>query len=309
MNKNIKKFIGICKQTQKALKGILVEFLKANGYNPIVDDGYIYAPGVEPVCITAHLDTVHAETVKEVHVVKGSISSPQGIGGDDRCGVYMIMELVRQGLRPYILFCEDEEIGGVGSKKFVDTKHLDEVAKRIKFFIELDRANEDDLVYYNDDNKEFHKWCEKVTGYREATGSFSDISNLCPEAGISGVNISCGYYRAHTLQEFVVWDEMLNSIKATRKLIEAARELEKPWEYMRKKFEFRGFSNHRYVDDYIFIAVDGTSYIEYGETPEEAVGSLMMNNPDLKWNDIIDYYNMYDYEYYMEKEEKGVEVI
>lgn len=309
MNKNIKRFIEICKQPQMVLKNTLVEFLKANGYSPIVGDGYIYAPGVEPVCLTAHMDTVHEKKtgmVKNVVVKQGKISSPQGIGGDDRCGVYMIMNIVKQGIYPYILFCEDEEIGGIGSDKFVLKKEFDEMNEKIKFYIELDRANAKDLVFYDDVNDEFHEWCEKVTSYKEGYGSFSDISNLCPQAEISGVNISCGYYKAHTTDEYVVWEEMLNSIKATVKLIEAARELEKPWEYkeMPRKSWYVPYSklaNKWYMKRYIFIDYNGKIYNSDGETFEEAVANLVMDNPELCWGDIAEYYDeneLYDEYFY-----------
>ena len=43
--------------------------------------------------------------------------SPQGIGGDDRCGVWMILQILRTA-NCHVLFCEDEEVGCVGAKKF-----------------------------------------------------------------------------------------------------------------------------------------------------------------------------------------------
>lgn len=297
----MKDFIKVCKQTQKNLKNMLAQFLKNNGYAPIVGDGFIYAPGVEPVCVTAHMDTVHKETVKDVVIENGdTISSPQGIGGDDRCGIYMIMEMVKQRIYPTILFCEDEEIGGVGSDKFIRTEHFKDLKGRVKLFIELDRAHDTDLVYYDDDNKEFHNWCAKITGYKTSYGSFSDISNLCPDAGISGVNISCGYYHAHTLDECVVFSEMEASLKVSIKLIEAARELEKAWEYKEYKYpkyttSYYSGNRRSFSTTYVFITLDGATYVADGATEEEAVGNLMMDNPNLRWNDIVDWYNEDDF--------------
>ena len=46
--------------------------------------------------------------------------SPQGIGGDDRAGVYMILRLI-QDLHCHVLFCEAEETGGHGAKAFVQS--------------------------------------------------------------------------------------------------------------------------------------------------------------------------------------------
>lgn len=305
MNKNIKRFILICKQKQMDLKEFLVSFLKAHDYEPIVDDGFIYANGTDEVCLTAHLDTVHEKNaiVKDVNVKKNIISSPQGIGGDDRCGVYMIMEIIKQGFHPCILFCEDEEVGGIGSEKFVRFVNVKDKIP-FKFFIELDRANANDLVFYDDDNKEFHNWCEEITGYKTSIGSFSDISNLCPYFKVSGVNVSCGYYNAHRLNEYVIFDEMENSIKTTVKLIEAAKELTEPWEYIECKryssynvfgYGYNTSSSLSWSEEWVFVTADNKEYYGYGKTLVEAAGDFLMDNPEIKWGDVIDYYSMDDY--------------
>ena len=304
-------FIEICKMSQNQLKNHLVEW--GNKTYQDVDtgdksmgvcgDGYIYIRGNIPVLLTAHMDTVHKELVKDFYEYKNNIiSSPQGIGGDDRCGIYMIKKIVETtNLRPYILFCEDEEIGGVGSNKFCTTKLADEL-KDLRFMIELDRVHANDLVYYDDENTEFHKFCEKVTGYKESYGSFSDISNLSPEAGVSSVNISCGYYNAHTTSEYVVMSEMENSIKATIKLIEAGVSQNKQYEYEdNSRYNFASYYTNDYYgheepEVYIFWAKDGDDpygkeYCFSGTSLEEAVGTLLISNPELKWSDITDYCN------------------
>lgn len=223
MNKQQRIFIEICKMSQKDVKGFCAEYLKEK-YGAVVDEnGFLYVKGTDPVLLTAHMDTVHTKRVKKYTIKKGIIHSPEGIGGDDRCGIYMILNILSHtDFRPSVLLCEDEEIGGVGSDKFVRTKWIEDI-KDNKFIIELDRAHADDLVFYEDQNTDFMTWCEEITGYKTNVGSFSDISNICPECGISGVNISCGYYYAHTLDEIVVWNEMMNSIEVTKKLIEEAR--------------------------------------------------------------------------------------
>lgn len=256
----VKPFVSICKLDQKKLKRALVGVLKKYGYEPIVGDGYIYARGFEndetkcPVLLTAHMDTVHKETVKDWYEYVETdengnkshiISSPQGIGGDDRCGVFMILTILEYSeIRPHILFCEDEEIGGIGSNKFCKTKLIDEL-KEMKFLIELDRANGNDLVFYNDDNTEFIDFCEQATGFKEAYGSFSDISNLAPACGVSAVNISCGYYHPHTLQEEVVMEEMIDSTDAAyRLLVEACSDETKAYEYVEYKPSYKGYGNY-----------------------------------------------------------------
>ena len=236
----------------------------------------------------------------------------------------MILNILENTVyKPTIIFCEDEEIGGVGSDKFVKEKlELPET----KFFIELDRGNATDRVFYNDGNEEFHDWCEKIPGYKTATGSFSDISHLCPHYGISGVNISCGYHNAHTLEEYVVLEEMENSIEATIKLLDAAMELEDYFEYQEYDWEDYYNYNRKYYkyyyedwdDDYygsyskkkptikqekrefmktvVFYYLDETGKEEQEVVEAEgllsAVGAFVIKHPEIRWVDVLDYDEM-----------------
>ena len=94
-------FISLCKMTQNELKNFLPKRLEEAGYTDVVvDDGFIYARGDIPYLVTAHMDTVHKEPVKDFYefVDKNGnhiLSSPQGIGGDDRCGIYMILDIIK----------------------------------------------------------------------------------------------------------------------------------------------------------------------------------------------------------------------
>ena len=252
------KFIKICKMEQMQLKRYLESELKKYYKNVIAQDGFLYVKGKDKVCLTAHMDTVHKEPVKDYYVLnsKGKrtiVSSPQGIGGDDRCGIYMILRILeRTQLRPTIIFCEDEEIGGIGSNKFCGTKFINDL-KKMHCLIELDRKGDKDLVYYSDVNEDFHKYLEEITDYKENFGSFSDISHLSPVCGISSVNISCGYYNAHTKDEYVVMEEMENSIKTTINIIEDVIEKNVSYEYKKREYSKYSFGNrylNYYDDDY-----------------------------------------------------------
>lgn len=330
-----KQFIKICKFGQRELKAYLslklTEFYDTKDIT--VGDGYIYAKGDMPVCLTAHMDTVHKAKVKDYYGYydkknkRNIISSPQGIGGDDRCGVYMIMNILQTtSYRPSIIFCEDEEMGGIGSGKFVRTEYIREL-EDMKFFVELDRANGNDLVFYDDINTEFHEWCEQITNYTENYGSFSDISELCPAAGVSGVNISCGYYNAHTTDEYVVLEEMMKGIKATKKLLKASKELESSFEYKeyysskwyKSWYEgdydyYKSYANSQKSDteiiagdigelkdnrtsvfnDYgdlvgiLFTFNEGKSAEYYGWTEEDCLGQFIKEHPHISYNEIED---------------------
>lgn len=245
MNKTeFPEFVELCKPKQMELKKILENKLIDNGYTDIViGSGYIYAKGTIPILLTAHMDTVHKEPIKDFYEYYDEekkqhiISSPQGIGGDDRCGIYMILELIKTH-KCSVLFCEDEEVGGVGSKNFCKTEFIEELAN-LNYLIELDRKGNNDAVFYDCENYDFTKFIENNTGYKENYGSFSDISNLSPACKVASVNLSCGYYNAHTTSEYVVIEEMLNTIEVVRKLLDVECE---QFEYIESEYIYRDYN-------------------------------------------------------------------
>ena len=225
----MKKFTEICKMSQQEVKAYMAKYLASNKYNVVNKDGFLYAKGDVPVLLVAHMDTVHKQKINTIIEANGKISSPQGIGGDDRCGVFIIMNIVKD-LHCSVVLCEDEEIGGVGAHKFAETEFIHDLG--VNYMIEFDRMNANDAVFYSCDNEEFTNFVTDFTGFKTAYGSFSDISVLAPATKIAAVNLSCGYYKAHTTDEYVVYDEMLATIQAAKALIET--ECDK-FEYIPKK--------------------------------------------------------------------------
>lgn len=190
--------------TQTTLLSMIPEILQGEFTYPdiLTTNSYIYAPGDIPVMLIAHLDTVHKDPVKEIYYSADStrLLSPQGIGGDDRCGVYIIMRLLILGHRPHILFTTDEEIGAQGARDFVRDfaqSHLD-----LNYLIEFDRQGSNDCVFYDCDNPSFIDYISAF-GFREQFGTFSDISIIAPAFKTAAVNLSSGYYRAHTDWEYI----------------------------------------------------------------------------------------------------------
>jgi hypothetical protein len=273
--------------SQSDLKKFVAAKLQETHGHVNVGDGYVYAQGVFPVLLVAHLDTVHAALPNTIMYDKktDSLSSPQGIGGDDRCGVYMILEIVKK-YNCSVLFCEDEESGGIGATKFTKTK----LAQSLEFnyIIEFDRMGCDDAVFYNCDNEEFEQFITKDY-YRVAWGTFSDISVLAPFFGCAAVNLSCGYYKPHTKSEYVVLSEMDESIYAACRILERTTEEDK-FEYI----ESYGGSYWDYLD------ADKSYFIEYynnqtrqydwveikATSKAAAVGQFCIDHPNIPYADI-----------------------
>ena len=250
----MKTFEDICKMTQPEVKAYMNDYLAGHHYKVVNEDGFLYAKGTVPVLLVAHMDTVHKVQCNTIIKKHGELSSPQGIGGDDRCGVFIIMNLIKE-LNCSVLLCEDEETGTQGARKFVNatykctSENNEEVEERyidnlgVNYMIEFDRKGSNDAVFYTCDNKDFIDFVEDTTNFKYAFGSFTDISVLMPASKLSGVNLSCGYYNAHQVTEYVIYDEMMDTIEVAKTLIKEP--CEKAFEYVPKKYEYPKYNYYQ----------------------------------------------------------------
>lgn len=240
---NYKTFRNILQCSQENLKVILSNFLKYKGYEEVInEDGFVYAKGDIPILLVAHLDTVHRQKPSEIYYDRkqGIMWSPQGIGGDDRCGVYGICEILRTH-KPSILFTEDEEIGGIGASKAVEKLEKPEV----KFMIELDRRGQNDCVFYDCENKDFQEYI-KGFGFEKQWGSFSDICILSKAWDLASVNLSIGYQREHTEKEIINVNDMLETCRKVINILDDKDE--RCFDYQEKKYDYKYTSYYDYLN-------------------------------------------------------------
>ena len=211
---------------------------------------YLLVQGESPILLLAHLDTVHREPVRVIRKKQGGniLTSPQGIGGDDRCGVYALANIYEQAeQKPWLLFTCDEEIGGVGAEAFADAyrkKRFPKALEDVKMLVELDRKGSRDAVYYGCDNEVFEEYITGK-GFQTAFGSFSDISVIAPAMGIAAVNLSIGYYHAHTTDEYINRSQTDAVIeKVGEMVVEAAKQEVPQYEYIECDINFYGWGCH-----------------------------------------------------------------
>jgi len=198
----------ILKMTQQELKEAVSKELQKSGYTTNDKKGFVYAPGDVPVLLAAHLDTVHHSTVRDVFYSEdgSKLMSPEGIGGDDRAGVFAILEIIKT-CRCHVLFCEDEETGGRGAAAFTRSG----IRPKVNYIVELDRRGDNDAVFYGCDNPAFTDFVLGF-GFEKQFGTFSDISVIAPKLKIAAVNISAGYCNEHSLQEVINLNELQYNI-------------------------------------------------------------------------------------------------
>jgi hypothetical protein len=220
--------------TQEQLKKAAATELRDLGYQATVKNGFVYAPGDVPVLLVAHLDTVHRQPVQNILCSRDGtlMMSPEGIGGDDRAGVFAVLEIIKSA-RCHVLLCEDEEIGGHGAREFA----RDRLCPEVNYIVELDRRGGNDAVFYECDNPAFTDFVLDF-GFELAHGTFSDISVVAPALGVAAVNISAGYYNEHTRHEVINLEELQNNIKRIARMVRAVTE---KFEYIETEHNFFSF--------------------------------------------------------------------
>lgn len=212
-------FRALAELTQEQLRNLLFAHLKRKYKKIIATEDYIYAVGDVPIGLLAHMDTVFNAPPEEIYydTRQNVIWSPQGLGADDRAGVFAILKILQQTkLLPSVIFTTNEEIGGVGAFQLADK--IDKPLSDLKFLIQLDRRGSEDCVFYDCDNREFVKFIESY-GFKENFGSFTDISVLCPVWEIAGVNLSIGYVREHSIAEVLHVDHMYDTISKVENIL------------------------------------------------------------------------------------------
>jgi di/tripeptidase len=198
-------------KTQEELKSYLFEKMKALGYSVLSKDGYLkceYKNGHQSLLIS-HLDT-YSDIIPQHITIENNIIVGYNkdnnrciLGGDDRCGVYIILHLIENGYRPQVLFTEDEEKGCRGAYEF--TKNEEQFSEKINYCIEIDRGiknNPNNYVDYRVSNNQFNEYIESF-GFKKMRGISSDVRVIAPYLKVPGVNVCAGYENEHSADEYI----------------------------------------------------------------------------------------------------------
>ena len=216
--------------SQENLLKVMCKYLKSKYETVYCSQHYVVAIGDIPVGLVAHLDTVFKSPPTDIFydAAKNVMWSPEGLGADDRAGVFAIVEILKRRLRPTIILTTDEEIGGVGASKLVED--IPEAPCKLNFLIELDRRGSEDCVFYDCDNPFFEDYIEDF-GFITNWGSFSDISYIAPKWGMAAVNLSIGYEHEHSKSEILNISWMFNTIDKVCNILENVHEEDNVHQY------------------------------------------------------------------------------
>lgn len=160
----------------------------------------------------------------QIDVSKSGIISGSGeyrvLGGDDKCGLFIALEVARTTKQPMkILFTVQEEIGVVGMDFVAETREswFDDIA----YSITIDRRGGNQLLTSQlgtkSCSKDFAKMCfnaGKSAGIEVQIedGSVADVI-IIRDLVDNAVNISAGYYSPHTEFEVIDYVEVEQIIK------------------------------------------------------------------------------------------------
>jgi len=304
---NYKGFRLIAQSTQDDLLEYLAPQLETiyGKDNVDLNKDYLFARGGLPVMLVAHMDTVHRTLPTDLYydAEQGVMWSPQGIGGDDRCGVYGIITIIKYLLSqksklPSVMFTTFEETGCIGAG--VAAKNVsDSFISHINYAIQLDRRGKTDCVFYQCHNYEFQKMVEKY-GFITETGSFTDIGKLCPAWGIAGVNLSIGYLNEHTANEIVHVPWMMDTLERVLNMLDdspkskkypysssfVAKHTKKPAKYFKEDSKHGSFGDVYWVYEDYSGAYRYYSKVTGLELSDAEVDEMFANNGRYKQSNL-----------------------
>lgn len=176
--------------------------------------------------LCSHLDIKFCVPPKEVktaavdgrEVYKGYTDyldklEPYLLGGDDRNGVWAMLELIKQGFTDFgYVFAKQEEEGRRGAIALTRDRVLQIKRDEIAYFLMLDNDGRTGLGFRKleqepglsslHQNKEFIKKLESFAGYELHEDGVSDYIEYCKATGLCGINFSVGFENEHTVDEF-----------------------------------------------------------------------------------------------------------
>jgi hypothetical protein len=173
------------------------------------------------VLLNAHYDVRqpnHRPFAEQDGIVKGN----NGLGADDRAGIYALLKIIETVDVKYILLTDSEEIQARGCNAFLK-KHGNDLKPNFVFTID----NENGMIYNmgSSNNSLFKKFIEDYgfMNVPQRQGWSSEINYICPVLGCSGANVSAGYLNEHRKDELLNLEWLLFTVTQGERLLKDKR--------------------------------------------------------------------------------------
>lgn len=271
-----------------------------------VDDKYqIYRLKKNTRLLCAHMDQVSSCPLTRVYTVGDYIFGDGNLGADDKNGIYILFDLLKKFKHESFIFSTGEE-AGCNVDEILDKSEHEEVLKTMKYGLVFDRRNGSDIIGWKNDycTKEFDDKIEEIGkefGYSSEHGSFSDCNKI--RLYMSCVNLSCGYYKPHTEEEYTNISELVNARNLGIKILKT---LNKKYDKPEIKTYYSRYRGSSYYNSYGYEYEHGnwrkgagqTSMFDKDkkeETKEEIVpvGKQINDNSADIYDDTEEYMNFY----------------
>lgn len=211
---------------EKSMRKFICKWIRKNVPNALIDVdkfGNIYVvKGVSDTypCQVAHIDEVHERKHGLTLMFGGDIISgrnnydyrPEGIGGDDKNGIYIALMLLKNHDICKCAFFVGEEVGCVGS----NDANIDFFSD-CRYILQCDRKGNNDFVnnimgmslstdeFINDIGLADY-------GYATHDGGLTDVYTLKKRGvNVCVANMSCGYYNPHSEEECTSMSDLQNT--------------------------------------------------------------------------------------------------
>jgi putative aminopeptidase FrvX len=205
-------------------------------------------------CVVSHIDTVHPITEMEIRDAGDVLfaMTPDGlrtgIGGDDKAGVFVCLEMLMETDVLKAAFFVAEEVGCLGSY-LSDKKFFENVGYAIQFDAPYDNwiSITSDGVQLFEIDSEFYKKIEPIfetdmRGYsRKCLGNhpYTDVSALKSLYEFACINYSVGYERMHSPHEIVIVSNVLKCLEMAKKMVKSLGNTK--YEYLGNRFISEGY--------------------------------------------------------------------
>ena len=194
-------------------------------------------------CVVAHMDTVHYDQVDLISTntnlkIKSLLTNenktkligwnpqkdcPTGIGGDDKCGVYICLKMLLNCEVLKVAFFVEEETGMHGSR-IADANFFQNVGYAIQFDAPTNNWFSQTLMGKSLWNENFFDTLKKVLIENKidniSDDPFTDVLQLRNKFDFCCAVLPTGYYNQHSKNEYVIPEETEQCFKIGMNTIE-----------------------------------------------------------------------------------------
>tara|TARA_R110000765_G_scaffold119588_6_gene214605 strand:- start:44 stop:916 length:873 start_codon:yes stop_codon:yes gene_type:complete len=275
--KHLKEVLSIPTKTWK--EDLMIEYLSNycdnKGYNHWKDkNGSVYVTKGNAdmfPCVVAHIDTVHepvemvvneemlpnaqGEDKLSLKAYEKKTGRPTGIGGDDKAGVFICLKMLEQIDNIKAFFPVAEETGCHGSSD-ADKDFFKDVGYAIQF----DSTENNTMSLTLMGVKLFEEDSEFFTSVKDIilehglknwhNHPYTDTMRLKEKFDFSCLNFAAGYYNYHTVEEYVVVEDVQNTCNMAVKVIDKLGENKYTYVHKKQLLKEYEWNNSEYEDGY-----------------------------------------------------------